>query len=369
MIIHRSEGMARMGQAQYLREVPTHMGFLDDLELGRGYFDGIASVEGGFLVSGWMLLPDKELGSLRVYWNRELLGSADVVTRQDVANAFRWIPHANRSGFSFLFPKPIAETTRVGRFDLLGCQDGRPTARMSTLFRADLDTAVPTPPQELMSMVAATRDAWFFKIGGLKSFGEFLDPICRHRELRSVRRLLDWGCGCGRVAVHFLSEPDVAEVFGCDVHQEAIQWCGENLRPGKFSRIEPWPPTPYEDAAFDVALGISVFTHLARDVQNAWLAEMRRIIAPGGLFLASTHGQFATRFEFPETFAQLLRDGIFDGVHDPSLGGIFPKGYYLNVYQTREYTLREWSKYFEILEYIERGYGNHQDLVVMRRPA
>ncbi|MGH7411996.1 MAG: hypothetical protein ACREJ6_13175 [Candidatus Methylomirabilis sp.] len=87
------------------------------------------------------------------------------------------------------------------------------------------------------------------------------------------------------------------------------------------------------------------------------------------MLLASTHGVFAACFAFPKDFATILRHGIYDNIHSPSLDGIVARGYYCDVYQTREYTIREWSNYFEILEYIERGMGNHQDLVVMRRPA
>ena len=38
-------------------------------------------------------------------------------------------------------------------------------------------------------------------------------------------------------------------------------------------------------------------------------------------------------------------------------------------FQSEEYTRREWGKFFEVLEYKVRGIGNHQDAVVLRRPA
>ena len=384
--------MIGVGQAHEVHGLPVHMEDFDGLELARGYLEGIANVEDGFRVNGWMLLPDKEFDSISVYWNRELVGSADVVLRQDVARVFPWIPHAGRSGFLFRLPKAIADAARVGRLDLLGCQGGRAIARLSTLFRADIDSAVPTPPAELMDRIGACGNAPYFKLGGLKLFGDVMKPILRHRGHSSVRRLLDWGCGCGRVSVHFLLEPSILEVFGCDIDPEAIVWCSGHLRPGSFSRIDPWPPTPYKEATFDVAVGISVFTHLPGPVQHAWLAEMSRIIAPGGLFLASTHGEYAASFTFPKSLGdsesapmlvrklksmlagrprgtEVLRDGIFSEVLNPSLNRIAPDGYYRDVYQSREYTIREWSNYFEILEYIPRGMGNHQDLVVMRRRA
>lgn len=338
----------------------------EGIELARGYFEDISCAADGLLVSGWALLPATEFDSVRILLDGELVGAAPIGVREDVAKAFPWIPHARQSGF--LLQAPVGQTSRC-RLDVLGFQDGRPAGRMSTLFRADVDAAVPTPPAALMERVAATRHASFFKIGGLKSFGEFLAPICRHRPLRSIRRMLDWGCGCGRVTAHFLLEPEGPEVCGCDIDPKAIAWCAAHLKPGHFTRSEPWPPTPYPDATFDLVIGYSVFTHLAREVQQAWLAEIRRIIVPGGLFLASTHGSFAAGFAYPKDSAEMLRHGIVDSMLDPSLDGIAPEGYYRGVFQTREYTVREWSKHFEILEYIERGMGNYQDLVVMRRPA
>jgi hypothetical protein len=65
----------------------------------------------------------------------------------------------------------------------------------------------------------------------------------------------------------------------------------------------------------------------------------------------------------------MLELGIHDGTHDTTLDGVVPAGYYRGTFQTREYTLREWGKYFDVLEYRVRGIGNYQDAVVMRRAA
>ena len=218
-----------------------------------------------------------------------------------------------------------------------------------------------------MDRVAATQDSHLFKVEGFRCFGDFLEPMCRYHNLHSACHLLDWGCGCGRVTAHFLSVHDGLKVFGCDIDTEAIAWCNEYLPTGSFTAISPWPPTPYKDAAFDLIVSYSVFTHLTREAQNAWLGEVRRVLAPGGLFLASTHGELAASLASSETLTTVLRDGIFDERLDSKLDGIAPEGYYRSVYQTREYTISEWSKYFEILEYLKPGIGICHDLVLMRR--
>jgi SAM-dependent methyltransferase len=41
---------------------------------------------------------------------------------------------------------------------------------------------------------------------------------------------------------------------------------------------------------FDLVVAVSVFTHLSLELQEFWIAEMRRIIRPGGYLIMSTHG-------------------------------------------------------------------------------
>jgi len=51
------------------------------------------------------------------------------------------------------------------------------------------------------------------------------------------------------------------------------------------------------------------------------------------------------------------------------LTGVLPDGAYRSTYQTEDYTRRVFGEYFEVVEYVERGIGNLQDLVALRRPA
>ena len=218
-----------------------------------------------------------------------------------------------------------------------------------------------------MYRVTHGRNLHAFKVSGLKTLGEFMEPLHRHANLSRIRRALDWGCGCGRLTMFFLAAKDGPEVFGCDIDAEAIAWCNEFLEPAAFAVIEPMPPTAYPDAHFDLILSYSVFTHLTRQVQQAWLAEMYRVLAPGGFFLASTHGIFAHQFSSGSTSAQFPPEGIVDLLIDSTLGEIAPKDYYRATFQSKEYTLCEFGKYFQMVEYIERGANNFQDLAVMQK--
>jgi SAM-dependent methyltransferase len=336
-----------------------------------GNFDIITGEQGALFVEGWMMLSERPCDSFDVYFNEKYVGSTSTKVREDLAAGFPHVPHARQSGFHLHAQLPITQeqATVTGRFDVIGYSGEKPIARFGPWFAADLDS-VPTPPPALMKRVSAIDDPAVFKQGGLNNFHEFLGALNRHAPATSFRRMLDWGCGCGRITAHFLHLPNGPEVLGCDIDAEAVAWCNYHLKAEAFRTIAPLPPMPYEDGAFDLVIGYSIFTHLTRQAQEAWLAEMRRVIRPGGFFLASTHGTGAA--------ARLLRrgdrfrmawSGVYDGIQDQALAGIAPDSYYRTTFQTRRYTLREWGRHFEVVDYIEQGLGGFQDLVVMRRPT
>ena len=50
------------------------------------------------------------------------------------------------------------------------------------------------------------------------------------------------------------------------------------------------PPLPFADGAFDFVVAISIWSHYGEQAAIRWLAEMHRVIEPGGHLLFSTHG-------------------------------------------------------------------------------
>ena len=73
-------------------------------------------------------------------------------------------------------------------------------------------------------------------------------------------------------------------------------------------RVNPWlPPLPFADGAFDLVIVISVFTHLPRDSQDAWLAELERVTGPGTVVIATVHGDSHWRQTWDVGFATAPR--------------------------------------------------------------
>lgn len=105
------------------------------------------------------------------------------------------------------------------------------------------------------------------------------------------KKVLDFGCGVGKVIRHFAPETAVAEFTGCDIHAPSIDWLEQNLSPPfRFFRCAEEPPLPQPDGYFNLIYAISVYTHLT-DHWAEWLLEHHRVLAPDGLLIASFLGE------------------------------------------------------------------------------
>jgi SAM-dependent methyltransferase len=113
-------------------------------------------------------------------------------------------------------------------------------------------------------------------------------------SIDSLGAILDFGCGCGRVARHWkdLRGP---ELHGTDYDPELVGWCRDNLPFLQVHKNELEPPTQLPAGRFDLVYVISILTHLPEELGRRWLEEWGRILRPGGLLLFTTHGDVHRR--------------------------------------------------------------------------
>jgi SAM-dependent methyltransferase len=104
------------------------------------------------------------------------------------------------------------------------------------------------------------------------------------------KRVLDFGCGAGRIVRHALSEDPAGEYWGCDIDARSIEWLRANLSPPLHPfQTDEWPPTQEPDGQFHLIYAFSVFTHLL-DNWSAWLVELHRLLASDGLAVITVFG-------------------------------------------------------------------------------
>ena len=105
------------------------------------------------------------------------------------------------------------------------------------------------------------------------------------------KRVLDFGCGVGRVLRQFRPEAEEAEFYGCDLDTPSLEWLQQNLSPPfHFFESSEEAGLPQEDGFFDLIYAFSVYTHFT-DNWAEWLLEHHRVLADGGFLFATFLGE------------------------------------------------------------------------------
>ncbi len=146
------------------------------------------------------------------------------------------------------------------------------------------------------------RKMIFVGDGDYKSVGlEFRDLFTKYGGLKPEHRVLDVGCGTGRMAVPLTGylAPN-SEYHGFDIVKRAIDWCQKNITPRHpnfhFSHCDihnhNYNPHgayqasaykfPYQSASFDFVFLTSVFTHMFPPDMENYLNEIFRVLKKGG---------------------------------------------------------------------------------------
>jgi SAM-dependent methyltransferase len=150
---------------------------------------------------------------------------------------------------------------------------------------APYTSSVPLPPPRLRTLVAGTPSVEHFLQSGKLSADAVRSAAASVGCTPTT--VLDFGCGCGRTIRHW---PQTVTLYGCDTNADLVDWCRRNLTFATFSVNGPMPPLEYPTGSFDLVYAISVFTHLTEPSARAWMAELTRILAPGGILVVTTHG-------------------------------------------------------------------------------
>jgi len=174
----------------------------------------------------------------------------------------------------------------------------RPASGVARLVqRLATNRFLPAPPPALM----LCGDGDYRAIGA-----EFLGHFITSGGLAPHERVLDIGCGAGRMAVPLTQYlDDEGSYDGLDVAAAGIAWCDETLTPTypafRFHHLDLAHPLynpsgslptdatrlPFPDASFDFICLVSVLTHLEATEVAHYAQEVARLLAPGGRCFAT----------------------------------------------------------------------------------
>jgi SAM-dependent methyltransferase len=133
-----------------------------------------------------------------------------------------------------------------------------------------------------------------------------LKTICSITGANPSSHILEIGCGIGRLAITMPAFLDADGRYeGLDIVPEGIEWCQEHIA-GPHDNVtftladlynKEYNPNgrtqpadyrfPYDDGIFDVAILISVFTHMLPADVDRYVGEIARVLKPAGRLCAS----------------------------------------------------------------------------------
>jgi len=154
------------------------------------------------------------------------------------------------------------------------------------------DPAIPLPPYALrMGGQHFKKDADFVNAGVRDA-----RVLRRRAGLGPRKRVLDWGCGAGRLAIgikHLMG--NVADYHGVDIQPELLNWAKDNLTDEhtRFTLVDAhnarYNPDgeqsfhiPAEAESVDVLYAYSVFSHMLTQDVAGYGATIASILAPKG---------------------------------------------------------------------------------------
>lgn len=116
--------------------------------------------------------------------------------------------------------------------------------------------------------------------------GYIVDLARTHFGDASRLKVLDLGCGVGNY--HGLLQHSFNELHGVDVSAACIEEAASRY-PGVEYRVYDGSRLPYPDASFDLAYTVCVMHHVPERNWPEFVAEMHRVLRPGGLALVFEH--------------------------------------------------------------------------------
>jgi SAM-dependent methyltransferase len=256
------------------------------------------------------------------------------------------------------------------RLRLAVWQDAPGFCERTGLSRAD-------PPEDVHAMARGVLAA----AGGLDG----ADLVAGALELAGadvahVGAALDFGGSSGRVVRVLQAGFPEVQWHSCDPNERAIEWATEHLPAVRFHVSPQEPPLPFEAGHFGLVYAISVWSHLSGPAALRWFAEMERILAPGGLLVATvqswqtTYHLAANRLWELRDVREAIADMYTDGHHFRRTfgpGGDFgvesPDWGFATM--SAEWLVRHLTPAWELLLWRSGALSENQDVIVLRRRA
>jgi SAM-dependent methyltransferase len=225
------------------------------------------------------------------------------------------------------------------------------------------------PEPELQALYNGTSDL------PLAVQSEAFYRLARERlEPSECARLLDFGCGWGRLTRYFARDVDSGNLYGCDPVEEILDVCRRTRVPAELTRSEFLPERLPFAESFDLAFSFSVFTHISEQAACHCLEALHAGMRPGGVLIVTVRPpEYAELNELmqpvrgeldPERAQHLFVPHAADPSH-PQFGG--EEMHFGEAVITLPYVRERWSDLFELVATDRLVADEYQTVLTLRR--
>ena len=187
-------------------------------------------------------------------------------------------------------------------------------------------------------------------------------------------RILDFGCGWGRVTRFLRAGYPVADIVACDVSPSAVKFNQQTFGSRSLQSSHDLDQISLP-AGFDLIWSGSVITHITEASCRSLLRHFEQALVPDGLMVFTTHGRYAHGRRARHEITYNITDEEFGKIDQCWKRGAFGwVGYKGNAVYGISLLPPAWIfKYLEqttelrLVAYIERGWDDHQDVIAIQK--
>ena len=200
---------------------------------------------------------------------------------------------------------------------------------------------------------------------------ESIKAILKLANRKTIKSILDFGCGHGRVCRAIRAEFPSSKITVCDLKRDAVDFCKK-----EFDATPIYSSDQIRDISlpgeFDLIWVGSVFSHLNRESWFMLLDLFHSSLVADGILIASVEGPFSFRqlqkgnpggltFSGVEKIKKDYEQEVFG--YAPYKNGVSPIPTIGRTFVTHAWTQKAMQKVgFRCFAIVERGYGGLQDV-------